>query len=363
MIADDSAASAAASAAAPALAPLHWHTLAGDPWERGLQLGRQQAGAIHAFLEDRFTRVNPMLAQPLDWDSVRPALRAYDEVIGAALPQYRRELEGLAAGAQIDYQQALWLQLRRELVGYRKMRPGGDCTSFARRDAQGVILGQTIDLNGAMHSELCGLKLHDSVSGRRSMMLSFTGLLGYLGMNDSGLAVCLNLVLAGDWGPGIPGYLAIRYLLDQADTVEQALALLERLPLASSRALTLADSRRMVTVEYVRNSARLIEQAPLVHANHFLHPDWVPQDQLNPFARTGSLRRQQACADALAALPRHSASADYMALLDRAPVHVADNGQLQRECTVGAVLMRPAEGEMLVRRADPAAAVTRHLFD
>ena len=64
--------------------------------------------------------------------------------------------------------------------------------------------------------------------GRRSLLLSFGGLLGYLGINSDGLAIGLNLVLGGDWGPGIPPYLAIRHLLDSAGSVAEALELLAR---------------------------------------------------------------------------------------------------------------------------------------
>ena len=135
-------------------------------------------------------------------------------------------------------------------------------------------------------------------------MLSFGGLLGYLGVNSDGLAIGLNLVLGGDWRPGLPPYLAIRHLLDQAGSVAEALAILPGLPLASSRSLTLCDSGSVACAEIVDNELRLVEPGGEigVHTNHLLHPDLTPRDALNVFARNSSRLRLTAGQAALAEL-------------------------------------------------------------
>src|SRR6185437_15164997 len=152
-------------------------------------------------------------------------------------------------------------------------------------------------------------------SGRRSLVLSFGGLLGYLGINSDGLAVGLNLVLGGDWRPGLPPYLAIRHLLDTAAGVDDAVAILRGLRLASSRSLMMCDASKAV------------------YANHFLHPDFVPHAELNVFARNSSSLRLKACQAALASLPADAAPEEHFALMSAAPICVADTGDVRRERT------------------------------
>ncbi len=126
----------------------------------------------------------------------------------------RREHHASVRG--LDRDLAWLLQLRRELLGYSRVT-AGDCTAYA---AAGGVLAQTVDLNGNLDDQIAVLE----VAGppRRSLLLSFGGLLGYLGVNDAGVAVGLNLVLGGTWRPGVPPYLAIRHVLDTAESVDHA---------------------------------------------------------------------------------------------------------------------------------------------
>ncbi|VGO10453.1 Acyl-coenzyme A:6-aminopenicillanic-acid-acyltransferase 40 kDa form (Isopenicillin-N N-acyltransferase) [Contains: Acyl-coenzyme A:6-aminopenicillanic-acid-acyltransferase 11 kDa subunit; Acyl-coenzyme A:6-aminopenicillanic-acid-acyltransferase 29 kDa subunit] [plant metagenome] len=331
--------------------------LSGSHFELGLRHGLAHREAIQRFLADRRTRLDAV-APAAQLADLSGRIAAHAECIEWALPGMAQEVRGLAHGAGITLEEGYLLQLRREIAGYQAVPTAGDCTTFGRLAGACTVLGQTIDLNGGMAPELSVLEITHGATGRRLAMASFTGLLGYLGLNDRGLAVGLNLVLAGTWRPGIPAYMLIRHLLDEADSVDDCLAVLRAVPLASSRALMLTDGRRLVTVEYVLDDIRITEADASCHANHFLHPDFVPRDALNPFARTSSLRRQQACEDALRAVPAEAALERYFAFMDAAPVHVADTGDLRRECTVGTAVMQPRLGVLAVRQRAPVAATS-----
>lgn len=322
--------------------------LSGSRYQIGYQHGVAHRAQIQRFLADRLARLNALVSaeKALTFPTL---VFEYRRVIDATLPGMTEELQGLAAGAAITLEEAYLLQLRRELTGYQSVRARGDCTMLARLASGRTVLAQTIDLNGNMAPEMTLMEVEHS-AGQRVLLVSFTGLLGYLGMNDRGLCVGLNLVLGGEWRPGIPAYMAIRHLLDEASTVDECLALLRALPLASSRSLTIADGRRLVTVEYILNELAVFEDSELVHANHFLHPEFKPRDELNPFARTSSLRRQEACVAALKRLPLDADVAAYFEFLDAPPVYVAPNDDIRRECTVGAVVMRPDLGSMYVKQ-------------
>ncbi|MFE0704892.1 C45 family autoproteolytic acyltransferase/hydolase [Streptomyces sp. NPDC058872] len=322
--------------------------LSGSPHARGVGHGRALAGRLRGFLDDSLARLGHLTDRPADLDALRPDIAAHRAVVAEALPDLAAEIDGLAVGAGIDRDAAWLLQLRRELIGYSRVT-AGDCTTYASAGAE-PVLAQTVDLNGNLDDQIAVL----SVSGprHRSLVLSFAGLLGYLGVNDAGIAVGINLVLGGNWRPGVPPYLAIRHVLDTADTVEQAVEILRELPLASSRAFTICGVDRTVCVEATVARRRVIEGDELAHTNHFLDAELTEQDEINVFAKNSSKRRLQTVLDA--GIPKAGDTASHHRLLATPPILVRDNGDIRRERTVAAVVLRPDLGEMRLWPGDPS---------
>lgn len=331
--------------------------LEGEPYERGLQHGGQAGEAIRAFLNDGLARLDAFLPAPLTLAGFDARLAKYGKAIASQTPDLFREIEGLATGARITLTEALLLQTRRELAGYSRFTTAGDCTTFASV-AGTPLLGQTIDLAGDVEDQLCVLRISDPRTGRRSLILSFTGLAGYLGLNDRGLAIGLNLVLGGAWGPGIPPYLAIRHLLDTSDSVDDALSRLERLDLASSRSFTFCDCRTAAFVEALNGQIDVRRAPVLAHTNHFLSPAFVAQDEINVFAKNASRRRLEACEAWLAAQPADLEPERVFSLFSAEPVLVPDAGDRRREKTVAAVILDPTRGVLHLRAGDPRYTTT-----
>lgn len=346
-------------------APALFVELSGNSYELGRQHGAARASGLRAFLDDGTARLDHLLDVPVSFDSLAPLLAEFRAELEAGVPELAVEICGLADGAGLGRDEALLLQVRRELLGYRSTRrPSGDCTTYARVAPGGcTTLAQTVDLNGNLDDQTAVLSISRAGSPRRVLMLSFGGLLGYLGMNSDGLAVGINLVLGGPWGPGVPPYLAVRHMLDNAGSVDEALDLLGGLRLASSRTLTLCDARGAAWVEAMDGRTRVLRDTALVHTNHFLHPDFVPLDELNVFAKNGSLRRLDACAVRLKELPDDAPVADHLAILTTPPVFVPDNGDIRRERTVAIVVMRPEQGEMRLLGSRPCAEAQVFSFD
>jgi hypothetical protein len=337
----------------------------GGPFAVGYAHGAARGDALRAFLGDDLCRINKLAPSRQSLGSLRPALGAFSKKIALATPRLSEEIAGLANGAGISHEAAVLLQARREIIGYQRVPARGDCTTYASLTAGpggGPVLAQTVDLNGDLDDQIAVLDVGLSGSRRRALVLSFGGLLGYLGVNSDGLAIGLNLVLGGQWRPGLPPYLAIRHLLDNAGSVEEAVALLAGLPLASSRSLTLCDPGAVACVEILDGALRFIESPQPVHTNHYLHPDFAAQDELNVFARNSSLLRLRACTERLAQLRLRgggAAAEEHFALLSRPPVRVAGTGDIRRERTVAAVVLLPARRELHLRPGDPSASATQ----
>lgn len=332
--------------------------LEGMPRELGRAHGMALRQQIRTFLDDDLARLNRVLPRQISLTTLQPEIAAYRREIAAATPSIAEEIEGLAEGAEIAADEAMLLQIRREVMGYSRFHTAGDCTTLCRRGEDGPVLAQTIDLNGNLDDQMVILRIAHRSSPRRVLLLSFTGLLGYLGLNSDGLAIGLNLVLGGTWRPGIPPYLAIRHLLDSCSDIDSCLDWLSRMPLASSRSVSLCDAHRSVTVELCDGKLSVQTGTTLVHTNHFLSEEFVAMDQMNPFSRNSSVRRLQACVEQLDCLGSHKGPEDYMALLCQEPICVPDTGNISREKTVGAVVLLPKDGTLHLRRGNPALART-----
>lgn len=327
-------------------------TLEGDAFARGRQLGVARREAIRRFLADGLARLDAFLAPPPDLAALGPSLDAYGAAIAREAPALSREIDGLAAGAGIGRREAVLLQVRREIAGYSRLTTAGDCTAFACAGPDG-ILAQTVDLAADMDEELCVLRVCDAASGRSAAILSFTGLLGYLGVNDRGLAVGLNLVLGGDWRPGLPPYLAIRHLLDTCGSVDEAVTRLGLLDLASSRTFVLCDRRGCAYVEALAGEVRVRRGPAVAHTNHFLAADFAPRDAINPFAGNGSRRRLAACEAWLSGRATPIDPEAPFGLFGTEPILVPDARDRRREKTVASVVLETARLRLRLRRGDP----------
>ena len=327
------------------------YALAGQGRALGMQHGAAVCDRAKAFLSDRLVRLNALLPKPTSLEQLRPELRAYYDVIAECLPQMAEEIDGFAEGAGITRDEATLLQVRREILGYSTVPTRGDCTTFVRLDGGDSVVGQTVDLNGGLEQEGYVLQVSDAGSDSRQLvMLNFTGLSGYLGMNSHGLAIGINLVLAGRWKPGIPAYMALRHLLERAECVEDCIELLERLPLASSRSFTVCDGRSAAYVEMADGKRCWHRGSCLVHTNHFRDPTLAKLDQLNIFARNGSKRRLQTCEQHLSRLERAWSPDAYWTILEDDHICVEGGGAIGREVTVARVLMMPQKRRFLVKR-------------
>src|SRR5689334_5199695 len=90
--------------------------LQGSAFEIGEQHGKLLKNEIAAFLSDNLAQVNLLKYSPLHGD-LSEFVAPYKEMINIHLPEIMQELEGLAKGAEISIDQAVLLQIRRELIG------------------------------------------------------------------------------------------------------------------------------------------------------------------------------------------------------------------------------------------------------
>jgi isopenicillin-N N-acyltransferase like protein len=219
------------------------------PRERGEAFGRARAGMV-AHTIDVYAR----LFGDVDPHAVGPDVRA--------LPEEREELAGMAAGAGVDLHALLAVNARTELLA--GAAPHSECSVAGG----GALLAQNWD----WHPDLAASTLVWVVRrpGGWFATLTEAGILAKIGLNSSGLGVCLNLLeCSADGGlDGEPIHLLLRRVLASCSSLEEALDLLCGARVAASSAVTVAVPGEVATVELSPGGPNVVRGG--FHTNHFL---------------------------------------------------------------------------------------------
>lgn len=149
------------------------------------------------------------------------------------------------------------------------------------------------------------------------LTLTEAGIVGKIGINEAGLAMCINLLRSDSdsGGPAAPMHIILRRVLEDCHNVDEAIALLARTARCTSCNHMLADSRSSIADVEATPAGRWVhgpQHGLLTHANHCTGPTLVSQDlyvRENPETRESDSRIQ-----ALAA-SHHISESDLRAML------------------------------------------------
>lgn len=170
------------------------------------------------------------------------------------------------------------LNARTELLAAAGAAGRGECSTVATTTPAGQPIGaQTWD----WHRELAG---GWAVLGYPQTTLPFitlteAGLLAKIGINSAGVGVLFNILShRSDTGTaGVPVHAVARRILDSADSVEAAVAILRSAPLSASSCFTLLDQARVACLEASpAGVAELPAARWTLHTNHFRSPELAP---------------------------------------------------------------------------------------
>lgn len=242
----------------------------GGPFAIGKTLGRAAGDAVraHVFVHAEFLELNARWAGSEYLGALEAAARA-------AYPDFVREIEGIAAGAELDFATIfLWncrgdLRLSETAVAAALAEAGEGCTT--------VFLPGVIGHNEDGAPGFLGKCFWVSVTPDRGPAFDsfmYPGMLpGHtFGVNAAGLVQTINNIRVHDLKPGIPRHIVCRAVLG-SQTLDAALTILQRTDRASGfhHALGQAGDDRLLSVEAPASGChvRLVE-SPHAHANHLI---------------------------------------------------------------------------------------------
>lgn len=272
-----------------------------EPHERGRELGRTfavQLGQTWRAYQDIFS------AYDLTPALVREVAEGSFDAARSWAPDLAAEIVGIAEGAGLETWEVAALNARSEVLAcYRVPTPGECSTAIFVPDGETPRSIQTWD----WHQGLIGLTLLWQFEPRPGWTVkTFTelGLLAKIGVNSAGVGVHFNLLKhdADGGTAGVPVHLVARRILDSASDLDEAEAIIRSARVSASVALTVADREDAATFEVSPGGVRRVgpnADGLVLHTNHFLDPDLVPHERLDPdqpgsYTRLERLRERSA---------------------------------------------------------------------
>jgi isopenicillin-N N-acyltransferase-like protein len=255
----------------------------GEPFARGLHLGRSESARVRHTI----TAYREMfrLKAGLQRDEALAIAERFIPAIEGFAPHLLEEMQGIAVGAGQDVREIIAINARTELVyGTRQQ---AECTSIGitdRASADGHLrLAQNWDWNPAQVGAVI-LWIIQRNDGPDVMTLTEAGMVGKIGINSAGLAMCVNLLASeGDnGGPAVPMHIILRSILEKAHSVEDAIALLNSTKRCTSCNHLLADrSGTLADVEATPSGQSVLYPVNgiLTHTNHCLDADLFERDR------------------------------------------------------------------------------------
>lgn len=258
----------------------------GTSYEMGCEHGSQCKDMIRYLVRESLPKEIASFGK-VDPAVMRERAKEYEPYIRSVAPHLLEEIRGIADGSGIDYEEALMLQCRGELVYSARIE--AECTSFALAEmhtsTRQVIVGQNVDLAARFEESGIILCLYPK-EGPALMTWTLAGTLGQVGLNSAGLARCGNLLVCPGWRVGLPTTILWRCILEQ-ESVAEAEKFIANTYRAKSNTFVLGDRTGHVSiVETTVDRSRKLEAEDglLVHTNHYLHPDLMAEERFYDLA-------------------------------------------------------------------------------
>lgn len=294
------------------------------------------------------------------------------ERTAAYAPRLADEMEAIAAGAGVPATRIAALNARTEILALCRARGRGECSAVVvLGDAGAPLAIQTWD----WHEELAEAWLVREVSVGGRIVRTFTehGIVGKIGVSSAGLGVLFTILRhrADGESVGVPVHVVSRRILDEAATVDEALAIAAEADVSASTAITVvaADGKghaEACSIELFPGGPARVDPDPsgvLVHTNHFLDANAAAGDE-EPELGPDSLGRLARLREAFAGPRRPSLEQALERLIhhdEDAPVccHVRPEAPFgERYRTLATVALDVAAGRMTVSAGGPCAGRT-----
>ncbi|MEB3100840.1 C45 family autoproteolytic acyltransferase/hydolase [Ferviditalea candida] len=290
--------------------------LHGSPKEIGEMHGREGRAEILRSMETyealfyEYKQISWKKAKTIALEHVE-AIRSYDE-------QLIEEMEGVARGSGLDFEDILALNARSEiaLAGRKKKAFADGCTAVGVFPpiSSDTIIGQNWDWKARQKESLLLLEI-ELADKPAITMLTEGGIIGKIGMNSAGVGVCLNALITNKRSKQVPIHLGLRSVLNSR-SLHEAISKINHGQMASTANFLIgaADDEgngMAVSIEVSPVGIDLLDNSggKIVHTNHVCSADLKNSiADLNEFIFEDSMLRKKR-AEQLLGMSQHAGDA------------------------------------------------------
>ncbi len=244
----------------------------GDGFERGFTYGAHHKPLIRRLIDSHYNFYARYLQTPKQ-EALREASQ-YERPIRDYSEEVAEEIKGTAEGANIQLAEVLLITAFNE-VFYPKLAKA--CTSFAARGdatADGLTyVGQNNDegIDPWLDGDCTTLTRYAQKEAPDALIYSYAGAPAMMGINSSGLSVCINALGFEKTKIAVPMLCVVREVLNQKD-LDGALASIERADRAFALNFMLGDKKGIMDVEANPLKVTVMRSEDVLHhANHYLY--------------------------------------------------------------------------------------------
>ncbi|GAA6025232.1 hypothetical protein JCM10207_001411 [Rhodosporidiobolus poonsookiae] len=246
-------------------------SVAGSPREMGIQHGTKAREQVKGSIEAYKSIFNDLTG--LSWDRVLQAARLFDAPLRKQHPDLIEEIEGVAEGARVPFEEILALNCRSEIS---LAEPLDGCTSLSGKAADGSrFIAQNWDWKTAIIPGIIILHIKPTDGSPEAKMTTEAGIIGKMGHNSAGVCLVMNAIKAKSLDRNLlPIHLLMRRILQQKSAEEARQYVIKTGGSAASVHLMVADNTTAFTLESSPKGYTFIEPAGekslLCHTNHFI---------------------------------------------------------------------------------------------
>ncbi len=241
--------------------------------------------------------------QQINWSVAKEKALSHIKAIEKYDFSMIEEMEGIAKGAGVEFEDILALNARSEiaLAGYKGKSFSDGCTAIAltKPIIQDTIIGQNWDWKSTQRESLLLLWIENKDRPHITMVTE-GGMIGKIGFNSSGIGICFNALITDKKTNEVPIHLGLRAVLNSYSLTE-AISKIKGEQMASTASFLIGydegDHNGMAVnvevspfgIDYVGGNGE-----GLVHTNHICS-DFIKQklSDMNEFKYDDSMLRKK----------------------------------------------------------------------
>ncbi|MBC8538712.1 acyl-CoA--6-aminopenicillanic acid acyl-transferase [Christensenellaceae bacterium NSJ-63] len=237
--------------------------------------------------------------QGIAWKKANAIARTYIPAITDYNPEFIEEMEGIAEGAGVPFDDILTLNCRSEITFQSGSTNTDGCTTVSvtpeRAEHGDTLLCQTWDWKMALRE--CVLLLRVKKPGKPEIItLVEAGTLAKMGMNSAGVGILLNALASDCKAEGVPLLLALRGILEADNFCHAVAAATKKRVACCGNVMMATRDGEALDIELAGEDFDVLypKESILVHTNHFVSnrvPRYPYKDTMKFGAASSFMRR------------------------------------------------------------------------